>query len=103
MRMTVVMPAVSNLRQASPRKLFTAATSSRLETWSERVTVKCSPATARRPRALNSSLRAFTSASWALSARSALPIASASASFERLWNLLKVFAAWAMIYPLGLG
>jgi hypothetical protein len=47
MRMTVVMLAVWNLRRASPRNVFTAATSRRLLTWSDRVTVKRSELAAR--------------------------------------------------------
>jgi hypothetical protein len=41
--MTVLMLAVSNLRHASPRNVFTAATTSLLLTWSERLTMKRSP------------------------------------------------------------
>jgi hypothetical protein len=73
-----VMLAVSNLRQASPRNCFTAVTSRRLLTWSDRVTVKRSPVAVNRPRALNfSSFNAFTSASAPLRTASAWPIASA--------------------------
>src|SRR5262249_33811928 len=58
MRMTVVMLAVSSLRQASPRNCFTAPTSGRLLTWSDRVTVKRSPEAVSRLRDLNSSPKA---------------------------------------------
>jgi hypothetical protein len=78
--MTVVMLGVSNFRQASPRNCFTAAISRRLEIWSDRVTVKCSPAAVSRPRLLNSSFSALTSASAPLRTASAWPIASVSAS-----------------------
>src|SRR5271170_2786093 len=86
MRIVVVFETVSNLRALAPRKARTAFVSRRQETASVAVTVKSSPATSERPRALNSSLSAASSASAPFTMASARPIASARASLLRLWK-----------------
>jgi hypothetical protein len=66
MRITVEMMTFSNALYRAPSSSFTALVSIRPEICSDAVTVKSSPATSERPRALNSSLSVASSASTAL-------------------------------------
>ena len=89
MRMTVEMITFSNALYRALSSSFTALVSIRPEICSDAVTVKSSPATSERPRALNSFLIVASSASEPFTMASARPIASARAFMYFATNILE--------------